>query len=115
MRPQSIHQAVTDSAGRFPQGGPADRLAGMSYGEEHHLEAELETQALERVAAKIGEIVACAGYPTWRLVIPQEIMPALLKALPPAAHKTLGGVVAGDLTKIPLVDLEKHFLHESVA
>lgn len=115
MRPQSIHQAVTDSAGRFPQGGPVDRLAGMSYGEEHHLEAELETQALERVAAKIGEIVACAGYPVWRLVIPQEIMPALLRALPPAAYKALGGVVAGDLTKIPLVDLEKRFLHESAA
>jgi hypothetical protein len=115
MRPHSIHQAVTDSAGRFPQGGPADRLTGMSYGEEHHLEAELKTQALERVAAKIGEIVACAGYPKWRLVIPQEIMPALLKALSPAAHKTLGGVVAGDLTKIPLADLEKRFLHESAA
>jgi hypothetical protein len=49
------------------------------------------------------------------LVIPQEIMPALLKALPPAAHKALGGVVAGDLTKIPLADLEKRFLHESAA
>jgi hypothetical protein len=115
MRPQSIHQAVTDSAGRFPQGGPADRLTGMSYGEEHHLEDELEKQALERVAGKIGEIVACAGYPVWRLVIPQEIMPSLLKALPPAAHKTLGGVMAGDLTKLPLPELEKRFLSESVS
>lgn len=115
MRPLSIHQAVTDSAGRFPQGGAVDRLAGMSYGEEHHLEAELETQALERVARKIGEIVASAGYPTWRLVIPQEIMAAMLKVLPPGAHQTLGGVVAGDLTKIPLVELEKRFLRESIA
>ena len=49
--------------------------------------AELETQALERVAAKIGEIVASAGYPVWRLVVPQEIMPALLKALPAAAPR----------------------------
>ncbi len=115
MRPQSIRQAVTDSSGRFPQGAPADRLAGMSYGEEHHLEDELANQALERVAGKIGEIVACAGYPVWRLVIPQEIMPSLLKALPPAAHKTLGGVVAGDLTKIPLRELEKRFLGQNVA
>jgi len=110
MRPQSVHQAVTDSAGRFPQGGPVDRLAGMSYGEEHHLEAELERQALERIAGKIGEIVAAEGYPAWRLVIPQEIMPSLLKALPSEAHKALSDVVAGDLTKLPLVDLEKRFL-----
>jgi hypothetical protein len=110
IRPKSIHEVVTDHAGRFTQSGALDRLGGMSYGEEHHLKAELETQALERVAAKIGEIVASAGYPEWRLVIPQEILPSLLKALPAAAHRALADVVAGDLTKLPLVELEKRFL-----
>ena len=112
LRPLSVHQAVTDRAGRFPQGGAVDRLAGMSYGEEHHLEEELEVQALKRVAGKIGEIVASAGYPAWRLVVPQEILAALIEALPPAAHRVLTGPVAGDWTKLPLIELEQRLLHQ---
>ena len=60
IRPQSIHEVVTDQAGRFRQSGPLNRQGGTSGGEEHHLKSELEHQALERVAGKIGEIVAAA-------------------------------------------------------
>jgi hypothetical protein len=113
MRPQSVHQAVTDHAGRFSQGGAVDQRTGMSYGEEHHLEEELETQALKRIAGKIGEIVASAGYPPWRLVVPQEILAALIDALPPAVHRVLTDPVAGDWTKLPLAELEQRFFFPS--
>ena len=111
LRPPSITQVVTDRVGRFRQSGPHDRLGGMSYGEDHHLKAELENQALERVAGTIGGIVAAAGYPQWRLVFPQELLPGLRKALPAAASLALSEVVAGDLTRLPLAELEKRFLN----
>ncbi|MEO7101441.1 MAG: host attachment protein [Luteolibacter sp.] len=110
MRPQAIHEVVTDQAGRASQSGPSDRKCGMSYGEEHHLEAELETQALERIAEKIAEIVADEGHPAWRLVIPPEIAPRMIQALPPAVSQALSDVIYGDLTKLPLAELEKRFL-----
>jgi hypothetical protein len=110
MRPQLIHEMVTDQAGRFTQSGPLDRKAGMSYGEELNLETEIQKQALERIAKKIGEIVAAEGSPPWRLVVPQEIMPRLLRNLSAAAHNALARVEPGDLTKLPLAELEKRFL-----
>lgn len=111
LKPKSITEVVTDRTGRFRQNGVVARHGGMSYGEEHHLKSELEHQALERVAGTIGDVVAAAGYPAWRLVIPQEIRPSLLKALPAAAAHTLADVVAGDWTKLPLAELEKRFLN----
>lgn len=111
MRPEQISEVVTDQAGRFPQSGSVDRKGGMSYGEEHNLKSELEKQALERVASKIGEIVTSAGSPAWRLVFPQTALPSLLKALPAAARKCLAETVSGDLTSIPLPELEKRFLN----
>lgn len=110
MRPESITDAVTDQAGRFPQSGPADRLAGMSYGEEHELEAELEAQALRRIAKKIGELVAAENYPLWRLMATQEMLGHLQAALPELARQRLAYADVGDLTRMKLVDLEKRLL-----
>lgn len=53
MRPLTIHQAVTDQAGRFRQGSASTRATGMSYGEEYELEKQLEAEAVKRVADKI--------------------------------------------------------------
>ena len=111
FRPQSITEVVTDRVGRYRQSGSHDHQGGMSYGEEHHLKAELESQALERIAGTIGEMVAAAGYPAWRLVFPQALLPSLRKALPAAVAHALAEVVAGDLTKLPLAELEKRFLN----
>lgn len=111
MRPESIGTVVTDKAGRATQSGPVDRKGGMSYGEEHNLKSELEKQALIRIATKIGEIVAAEGNPAWRLVAPQTILQSLQAALPPAAKKALADTVAGDLTSLPLPELEKRFLN----
>lgn len=111
LRPKLIHEVVTDQAGRFRQGGPPNRQGGASVGEEHHLKTELEHQALERIAESIGDIVAAAGYPAWRLVFPRENLPSLLKALPAAAALALSDTVPGDLTKLPLAELEKRFIN----
>ena len=113
MRPPAIHEVVTDQAGRFSQSGPSDQKRGMSNGEEHHLEAELAKQAVQRIATKIGEIVASEGYPAWRLVIPKEIMSGLLQALPATVRQALSETVPGDLTKLPLADLEKRLFRPS--
>jgi hypothetical protein len=111
MRPETISAVVTDQAGRFSQSGPVGLRGGMSYGEEHNLKSELDKQALARVAGKIGEIVIAEANPAWRLVAPQTILPALIKALPAAARKSLAETVPGDLTSLPLPELEKRFLN----
>src|SRR6188474_2068442 len=109
MRPDSISAVVTDQAGRGTQSGAVDRRGGMTYGEEHNLKSELEKQALERIAAKIGEIVAAEGNPPWKLVVPQTILASLVEALSSVTRKTLADTVAGDLTSLPLPELEKRF------
>ncbi len=110
MRPEAIGDVVTDQAGRATQSGPVDRKGGMSYGEEHNLKSELERQALGRIAAKIGQIVAAEANPAWRLVAPQTILESLVEGLPAAARKSLTDTVSGDLTSLPLPELEKRFL-----
>lgn len=111
MRPEQISAVVTDQAGRFSQSGPTDRKSGMSYGEEHHLKSELERKSLERVAGKIGEIVTSEGNPAWRLVFPQTGLANLVKVLPASARKSLVETTSGDLTGIPLAELEKRFMN----
>lgn len=110
LRPHSIHQVVTDHAGRFPQSGPIDRLAGMSYGEEHHLKAELENDALEAVAAEIDRRIAARPQEPWRLVAPQSILAALQRALAPATRAHLCHAESGDLTRQSLEELESRFI-----
>lgn len=111
MRPDSVGAVVTDQAGRFGQSNASGRRGGMSYGEEHELEAELDKQAMERVAGKIGEMVEREGYPAWRLIAPPTMMPYLLAILPAAALRVLAGTVTGDWTKLPLAALEKRLLN----
>jgi hypothetical protein len=111
LRPQPVKKVVTDQAGRSTQSGPVGLSAGMSYGEMHGLETELERQALARIAMEIGDRVAAEGNPRWHLVAPATILSALKKALPAEAQKSLGGTSTGDLTKLPLAKLETQLLH----
>jgi len=111
LRPQSVTKVVTDQAGRSTQSGPVGLSSGMSYGEMHGLETELERQALARIAMEIGDRVAAEGHPRWHLFAPAPILPALKKALPAEAQKSLAGTSVGDLTKLPVAKLEAHILH----
>lgn len=113
MRPKFIHEVVTDQAGQFTQSGPTDRLGGMSYGEDHELESELEKQALQNIAEKITETLASEGYPSWRLMANQGILASLQSVLPAEARQTLVHAEAGDLTKLPLAELEKRLLEHA--
>ena len=103
-------EIVTDQSGRFGQGAPPGYQAGMSYGEDSHLQLELERQALEQVAARITTVVSKSGYPRWSFYFPQEHLPALLERLPEAVRATLMDAHGGDLTKLPLKELEQRFL-----
>ena len=84
----------------------------MSYGEEHELEAELESQAIHRVAQRIGEIVRGEGNPAWRLVAPQPVLREIQAALPPEVTATIARTEGADLTGHPLADLERRFLRQ---
>ena len=108
--PKAIHEIVTDQSGRFAKGNPPGVLTGMSAGEHHQLEAEIQRGALLRIAAKIGEAVNDEGTPSWMLVAPPQILPALKDALPAHAKKALGETLAADLTRTPLRELEGRFL-----
>jgi hypothetical protein len=110
MRQETINDVVTDQAGRFPQSGPVEQLEGMSYGEEHALVAELENRAVARIAGKIAELVAAEGCPPWRLMATRELLPRLEAALPADARKHLARTEVGDLTKMPLAEVEKRLL-----
>ncbi len=43
-KPKMVNDVVTDRAGGFAEGGPPGQAGGMSYGEEHELEAELQRE-----------------------------------------------------------------------
>jgi hypothetical protein len=110
MRPEAINEIASDQAGRFPRGGAINRQAGMSYGENHNLAGQIESQALQRVAAAIGQLVYAQGYPKWRLVAPQPILSTLEQALSPQARAVLGRTEPADLTHETLAQLEERFL-----
>lgn len=107
---ESIGDVVTDSAGRFPSSGPLGHEA-MTQGEKHNLESELKSRNLDRVARRISGVVERRGRPLWRLVAPAEILPAIEDSLSPAARERLSRTEAGDLTKVPIADLEQRYLH----
>jgi hypothetical protein len=75
IHPQHRGAVVTDTAGRLGQSSSLERKAGMTYGEEHNLEIELENQTLRQVAATINGLLANADFPPWSLVFPQAQIP----------------------------------------
>ena len=89
---------------------PLTRNTPRTLTDPARLEAELERQALHRIAAEIGTRVAAEGNPPWHLAAPATLLPALKKALPAAAKRKLAGTTAADLTKLPLAKLEAQFL-----
>lgn len=110
IKHEPLRSIVTDQAGRFSKSGPTGRRAGMSYGEDHNLRSDIESKALRRVADNVAKIVAREGHPDWRLIAPQAIMPELLRVLPAAARQSLAKSENGDLTKLPIGELEKRFI-----
>ena len=107
---EPLREKVEDQGGQFGRAGVAGAEGGMSSGEEHNLESELERQALQRVVDAVAEAVEAAGSPGWLLVAPQAILKRLTEALPPAARKALADTISADLTKVPVAKLEARFL-----
>lgn len=101
LKQASISELVTDQAGRTNQSGP---------GEENHLKTELDRKALERIAGEISELVVAENPASWRLIAPSTILSSLRDALHASARKTLADTETGDLTGMPLPELEKRFL-----
>ena len=103
-------EVATDQSGRFSRGGPAGLRTGMSYGEEHNLELDLERQALHDIVARISEILTEDGRLRWILAAPRAILRRLENALPAECSRTLVETIGGDLTKKPIAALEQRFL-----
>ena len=107
---KSISDVVTDQPGKFNRGGPVGVASAASYGEQHHLESELERKAKENLSARIAKVLKDAGHPTWILVAPQADLKQIEAALSPCCRERLVETVGADLTKEPLAKLEKRFL-----
>ena len=102
-------EIVTDQSGRFGQHHPPGTPSGMSYGEQHNLNTELERKAERRLAARIAEILAEEGNPSWSLIAPQPILHSLEQMLPDTCRSSLSEAVGADLTKEPIAELEERF------
>jgi len=113
IKHEPLGTVVTDQAGRFTHSPAPGQEAGMSYGEEKNLKAELEEKALQTVAQSVSRIVAQEAYPNWRLFAPAEIMPRLLNALSAQARAALTQTEKGDYTKVPIMELEKRLVGSS--
>jgi hypothetical protein len=107
---KTMRDTVTDQAGRFTRSGPVGQAAGMSYGEEHNLKAELERAALNKMIGRIECVLSAEGHPPWVLAAPQPILPRMKQSLNPSAARSLISTVGADLTRTPLPELEKRFL-----
>ena len=107
---KSMQETVTSQSGRFARGAPVGMETGMSYGEEHHLKAEMERSALKKIAARIDSILAAEKYPSWTLAAPQSILARLEDILASSSRNTLASAVGADLTRCPLHEMEKRFL-----
>lgn len=107
---QSRGDTVTDQSGRFGRNAQPGMAGGMSIGEEHQLDAELERKNLERVVAHISEVVEKAGCPPTVLAAPQAVLKRVEEGLSPAASRVIVSRVGADLTKEPVPKLEKRFL-----
>jgi hypothetical protein len=104
-----LRERVTDQAGRFAQGCSADRQTGMSIGEEHQLQREIDLNSLKHIASHIETILHNQGWPDWILAAPKSILPALEHSLSPDALKHLQDRVGADLTRCPIGEIQERF------
>lgn len=109
---KAVSEVVTDSAGKFPSGGPAGQDV-MAHGEQHNLETEMKTRNLQRVAQQISKVIEREGKPLWRLVAPAEILRSIEQSLSSAVRERLARTETGDLTKVPIAQLEQRYLAAS--
>ncbi|MDP3850354.1 MAG: host attachment protein [Luteolibacter sp.] len=107
---KSMQETVTDQAGRFARGGAVGFETGMSHGEEHHLQDEIERNALRQIAARVEYALAAEGHPPWILAAPKPILSRLKGLLSQDSRNSLSSSVGADLTRSPLVEMEKRFL-----
>lgn len=105
-----ISDTVTDQAGRFAQGSSAGTEGGMSYGERHNLESEIERDAIRKTTAAIDAALAKHEHDFWVLAAPKPVIKQIESGLAAANRETLVETHAVDLTKRPVKDLEERFL-----
>jgi hypothetical protein len=101
---------VTDQSGRFAQNAGAGVAGGMSHGEGHQLDNELQRKNMERIAAHITKVVEESGCPPTVLAAPQSVLQRLESSLSTRAQNVIVNRVGADLTKEPVAKLQKRFL-----
>lgn len=110
QQPEPLSETVTDQAGRFARGNGAGNMGGMSRGEAHELQSELEKRLIQGLAEKIDAVVGRHGSGRWILAAPTAICQRLESALPPKTKDRLSRVEKADLTKLSVKDIEKRFV-----
>lgn len=101
---RSVYEEVTDQAGRFPAGG-----SGMSHGEPHDRETELDRRKVQALGCEIEALLETEACDSWNLVVPPAIRSRLLEGLSLQCLELLTQVVDADLTKWPLEKLRERF------
>lgn len=102
---RSVHENVTDQAGRFPRGG-----SGMARGEAHELEAEQERRKVGALRGEIEALLEAEGCDSWNLAVPPSIRSRLLGGMSLQVLERLTRVVDADLTKWPLEKVWERFV-----
>lgn len=102
---RTVYGEVTDQAGRFPSGG-----AGMSHGEPHDMESELDRRKVQALGGEIEALLESEACDSWNLAVPPAIRSRLLSGLSLQMLELLTLVVDADLTKWPLEKLRERFV-----
>ncbi len=108
-QPESVHEMVTDQAGRFARGSRVGRMTGMSRSEANGMLAEQEARLIKLLASRIESLAAGFGTSEWTLVAPDRICKRLESTLGAGVKDSLCQVEKADLTHASLQDIEKRF------
>ncbi len=99
---------VTDKAGRFPASG-GNGTGGMSIGENHNLQTELDRRLVKQLAGSIDGLIRKENPPLWFFAAGREINQKIVDELSADVRSRMKKNVPSDLTKVNKTELLSHF------
>ncbi|GAB4485400.1 MAG: hypothetical protein OHK006_11420 [Thermodesulfovibrionales bacterium] len=103
-----LSDKVSDSAGRFAQGGGRNGSA-KGYGEPHNIETEMDRKVIRLIAKDINAILTREGKSKWFLAAGEKINSQILDNLDPDVRSRLEKNILSNLTKTDKSELLRHF------
>lgn len=103
-----LSDKVSDSAGRFAQGGGRNGAA-KGYGEPHNIETEMDRKVVRLIAKDINTILRKEGKSRWFLAAGEKINNQIVENLEPDVRLRLEKNILSNLTKTDKSELLSHF------